>query len=156
MTPAQLSALKTALLADADSAVAAAVAARNDTEIARLYNLSSTFIVWRTRVPMAEYRAAITWTEVDALSVGKARIWEWMTGGQTLELDASDVAVRQGIADAWASNSTTRPALLAVGKRAATKAEAVFATGTGTTGTPGALVWEGTVNINDIGAAFNG
>ena len=35
-------------------------------------------------------------------------------------------------------------------KRAATRGEALFATGTGTSGTPGSLVWEGTVTRETI------
>jgi hypothetical protein len=37
----------------------------------------------------------------------------------------------------------------------ATVAESAFADGTGTTGQPGNLGWEGEVNINDIGQMWN-
>ena len=39
--------------------------------------------------------------------------------------------------------------------RLATVAETAFTTGTGTAGQPGLLGWEGSVNINDIGAMWN-
>lgn len=155
LTTAQRATLKAMILADTDPAVQAALAIRNDTEMARLYNLPGTFIVWRTSIPVAEYREAVTWTEVDALTVGKARIWEWITSNMTLPLDASKSGVRQGLADCWAANSTTRPALLAVAKRAATKAEQLFATGVGTTNNPGTLVFDGQISIEDVGRALN-
>lgn len=153
---AQLATLRTALLADTDPAVAAAVSARNDTEVARLYKLDSAFWVWRTSIPAEEYREAIVWTEVDGLQVGKARIWEWVTAQMTMPLDASKANVRQGLADCWSAQSSTRPALLAIAKRFANKAEAVFATGTGTEANPGTLTFEGEITIEDVGRALNG
>lgn len=155
MTPEQLAALKATILADTDPAVIGARAIRNDTELARLYNFASTFIVWRTSVPVSEYRDALDWTAVDGLTAGKARIWSWLTGDNTLPLEPHKTAVRQGLADCWGAASATGVALQAVAKRAATKAEAIFATGTGTTVSPGQLGWEGTVTIADIGAAMN-
>lgn len=156
LTPEQRAVLRTAILSDTDAAVIAARTVRNDTELARLYNLPGTFIVWRSSIPVAEYREAVTWTEVDALTVGKARIWEWLTGNMVLPLDASKAGVRQGLADCWGAATTTRGALLAIAKRSATKAEQLFASGTGTAGAPGTLVFEGFVTIEDVGRALNG
>ena len=155
LTTVQRTTLADALRADTDPDVVAALAIRNDTELTRLYNLSSTFVVWRTNVPVAEYRDALTWTEVDGLTAGKARIWEWVTGLMTMPLQANKLAVRQGLADCWAANSTTRASLLAVAKRFATKTEKLFTTGTGTTATPGDLVVEGTLTTEDVGRALN-
>ena len=155
LTTEQRTTLAAALRADTDPDVVAALAIRNDTELTRLYNLPSTFVVWRTNVPVNEYRDALTWTEVDGLTTGKARIWEWVTGQMTLPLQANKLAVRQGLADCWAANSTTRASLLAVAKRFATKTEALFTTGTGTTATPGDLVAEGTLTTEDVGRALN-
>ena len=155
MTPEQLTILAAAIRADTDPAVIAALDIRNDVLLAELYNAATTFIVWRTNIPPSEYREAITWTEVDALTTGsKYRIWEWLTMNMTAPIDASKTNVRQGLADCWASNSTTRANLLTIAKRAATKAERLFATGTGTTATPGVLGWEGTVTYTDIGIAL--
>lgn len=155
MTPAQLTTLAAAIRADTDPAVIAALAIGNVTGLVALYNDASTFIVWRSSIPVEEYRDAITWTEVDALTTGsKYRIWEWLTGNMTLPLEPSKATVRAGLADCWASNTTTRTNLLAISKRAATKAEKVFATGTGTTASPGALGWEGLLTIEDVGVAL--
>ena len=154
MTPEQMTYLAAAIRADTDPAVVAALAIRNDVLLAELYNAASTYIVWRTAVTPDQYREAIVWTEVDALTAGKARIWEWITQSMTAPLNAASANVRQGLMDCWASNTTTRTQLTAVAKRAATKAEKLFATGTGTTATPGVLGWEGTLSYTDIGVAL--
>jgi len=155
LTDAQLATLAAAIAADTDPEVIDALAIRNDTLLAQIYNGPSTFVVWRTNVPVDEYRDALTWTEVDTMTAGKARIWEWITGDMQLPLEPHKDAIRQGLADTWGSNTTTRPALIAVSKRFATLCEALFCTGTGTDATPGLLTFEGPVTIQDIGAALN-
>jgi hypothetical protein len=155
MTPAQLTTLAAAIRADTDPAVVAALDIRNDVLLQDLYNAASTFIVWRSTIPVEEYRNAITWTEVDALTTGsKYRIWEWMTGNMTLPLESGKSSVRTGLADCWGVSTTTRAALLTLAKRPATKAEKLFVTGTGTTATPGALGWEGRVTYTTVGIAL--
>ena len=151
----QRATLAAAIRADTDPGVVAALAIRNDTELTRLYNLPGDFVVWRSSVLAAEYRTAVTWTEVDALTAGKARIWEWVTSGMTLPLDPSDATVRQGLADCWGPLTATRAALLAVAKRAASKAERLYTTGTGETGTPGTMGWEGPLSLSDVSDALN-
>jgi len=155
LTTAQLATLKAAILADPDAAVIAARAIRNDTEVARLYNLASTFVVWRTAVPPEDYRQSVVWTEVDALTVGKARIWEWLTSNMSMAFDPSKANVRTGLSDCWAVNTTTRTQLIALSKRFATKGEKVFAAGTGSDATPGALVFEGEIGFMDVAQALN-
>lgn len=157
LTSAQLATLKAAILADTDPAVIAARSIRNDTEVARLYNLASSpaFIVWKTAVPPEDYRESVVWTEVDTLTVGKARIWEWLTGLMALPFNPSKANVRTGIADCWAVGTTTRTQLLALAKRTATKAEKLYATGTGTDATPGTLTFEGALGFMDVAEALN-
>jgi hypothetical protein len=154
LTAAQETTLAAAIKANADCA--AWLPTRIDSEIAAYYNGASTFVVWRSSIPVEEYREAIVWTEVDALTTGsKYRIWEWMTGDFTLPIEPSKANVRAGLADCWASNTTTRANLLAIAKRNATKAERLFVTGTGTTATPGTLGWEGTLSVDDVSRALN-
>ena len=155
MTPEQRATLAAAIRADTDQAVVAALDIRNDVLLAELYNAASTYYVWRSAIPVDEYRDALVWTEVDGLTAGKARIWEWVTGQMTLPLQADKTAVRQGLADCWAANTTTRQQLLSISKRFASKAEKLFATGTGTDASPGLLGWEGTVTYTDVGIALN-
>ena len=72
----------------------------------------------------------------------------------TLPIDASKANVRAGLADVWPVG-TTRTQLLAACKRFATQAEALFVSGTGTTGTPGLLGWEGQLGHWDVSKALN-
>lgn len=155
LTTAQQTTLAQHIRASTDPRVVAALPTRVDTVIADVYNESTSFWVWRTELPVEEYRLALTWTEVDALTAGKARIWEWLTGNMTLPIDPSRTAVRQGLADCWASNTTTRAALTAAGKRRAGLAESLFVSGTGTEATPGLLGVEGPVTLQDISACLN-
>ena len=181
MTPAQLQTLKAAVLASVDPAVQAAGASRNDTELARLLNLPSTFYVWRSTVPADEVADAILWdrlTPADApdgsaiqtnrlllcqskqinlqvLLQGRDSIG---TGRANLRAGLSDALqnVPSGIGGAtqdagWAGASRVKATIT----RLATVAERVFATGTGTTGIPGNLVFEGELNVNGIGEMWN-
>lgn len=154
LTTAQLTTLAAAIAAEADAEFVALRNAGATGAMAEWLNQDSTFVVWRSEVSVDEYRDALVWTEVDALTAGKARIWEWVTGQMTLPLQASKAPVRQGLADCWASNTTTRTNLLAVAKRPASKAEALFASGTGTTASPGNLGWEGPLRNEDVVAAL--
>lgn len=155
LTAEQLAILKTNIESSTDQEIIDALAIRNDNAIAEYYNRESTFVVWRSRVSVEEYRDALVWTEVDQLTTGAARIWDWITAHMQLPIESGKPEIRQGIADAWGSNTTTRANLLAVAKRLATKAEALFSTGTGTDANPGGLVFEGTLTSNDIARALN-
>lgn len=155
LTNAQYTTLANHIRANIEPEVVAALAIRNDTELAKLYNLDTDFYVWKTSITPDEYRGAMVWTEVDTLNAGNARIWEWVTNYFTGNLDASDANVRQGIADAFGAGTTTRANLLALGKRLASLYEEVFATGTGTEATPGTMVLQGPVTTKIIGKALN-
>jgi len=155
LTDAQYTTLANHIRANIEPEVVAALAIRNDTELAKLYNLDTDFYVWKTSITPDEYRGAVVWTEVDTLNAGNARIWEWVTNYFTGNLDASDANVRQGIADAFGAGTTTRANLLALGKRLASLYEEVFATGTGTEATPGTMVLQGPVTTKIIGKALN-
>lgn len=115
--------------------------------------------VWRTNVPSVEYRGAsgIVWTEVDGLTVGKARIFEWLTGQLTLPINASDPNVRAGIANAFGNTSTTATNLTTMGRRRARRIEKLLAvaspnaSGTrGSTANPDTLTFEGTIPYTDV------
>lgn len=102
------------------------------------------YIVWRTNMTIAECNQVMVWTEIDGLTVGKARIWEWMRSMGTL--DASQTNIRQGFSDAFTTATATKAAITALAKRQATRAEKKLATGTGTTATPAILVFEGQID----------
>lgn len=176
MTPAQLQTLKAAVLADP----ALVAIGRNDTEMARVLNLPSTFAVWRIDVPTSELVGAIklaNFTPLDApddtmLYNNRCAICELKQNNIRLLLQrdfitAQKLSTRQDLTDALtnvpagAGGVAVDAGWLGAGKvkatitRFATVAEKVFATGTGTGPSPGDLGWEGQVSINDIGAMWN-
>ena len=113
---------------------------------------SPDYIVWRTNVPVEEIMGnGFVWTAVDTLAAGKARIWEWMT--QLGYINPSKVNVRQGVADAFGANSAMTNGIIPHCKRKATRAEKLFATGTGTDSSPATMTFEGMLNWQDIDAA---
>lgn len=155
MTPEQLTTLRAAVLADPTlSAVG-----RNDTELARLLNLPTTFVCWRTSVPKDEIMFnGFDWVLVDNLSIGKARIWDWLFDNAQSAINPNKPNVRAGIAECWkgtAAMLAQQTAILGHCKRAATRAEQILASGTGTDATPGSFGFEGQLSINDIGAIWN-
>jgi hypothetical protein len=157
LTTAQLTTLKAAILAETDATFVDYRSQGATGAMANWLNqiTNPAWIVWRTDVSPNEYRDAITWTEVDALTTGsKYRIWEWLTMSMTAPIDFSRLNVRQGLQDCWASNTTTRASLLVVAKRTATRAEKLFSTGTGTTATPATLGFEGSLSPDDIVSAL--
>jgi len=159
MTPQQLATLKTFVLASQDAEIQAAASTRNDTELARLLNLPSTTIIWRSSVPQDEImQNGFDWVRVDNLSIGKARIWEWLFKNEQSVINPSKANVRAGIDECWkgtAADLAVRAAIYVHCKRTATVAESAFATGTGTDQTPAVTSFEGEITIGDIGAMWS-
>ena len=180
LTTAQLTTLKAFVQASADAGIIAAAQSRNDTELARLLNLPSTFSVWRSTTPAASILDVVVWssfTPTDApdgnaiytnrvLVCGLKRDNLWLllardsvpTATANAQKTLSDALqnVPGGAAGAlldagWLGAGKVKAAIT----RLATVAETAFTTGTGTAGQPGQLGWEGTVTIDDIGTMWN-
>lgn len=153
LTDAQHQALADHIRANTDPDVVAALAIRNDTELARLYNLDSAEIVWRSSMTRSDLKMAFDWSEVvTGLSATDWQAWGELTADGSI--DPSDANVRAGFAAIFKSPlTTTRNALLAAAKRAASVYESVYTSGTN--GTPGTLVVEGPVTIAIIGKTLN-
>ena len=160
LTPAQLATLKTYILSQPD------LTAQPNTPdgafaISGLLNSASSpaYIVWRTDVSADEImRNGMDWARVDNLSVGKARIWDWMT--RLGQFDASRVNIRAGIDAAWvgtAADPAVRAVVYTHCKRNATRGEAVFATGTGSDASPATMAAgaEGTLSYQEVLTARN-
>lgn len=147
LTSQQITALKAA--AAADPTAAALMTSADDVGLAAWFNAAdpSACIVWRHDMSIAEANAALVWTEVDALTVGKARIWEWMHG--LAVLDARQANVRQGLADAFANATATRAALTALAKRSASRAEKALASGACTNAAPSIMTFVGQLSYAD-------
>lgn len=126
-------------------------------EIANRLNLvaSPAYVVWRTDVAVDEVmRNGMDWTRVDNLSVGKARIWDWMTRIGTF--NPSKLNVRAGIDATWvgtASDLAVRDAVYVHCKRSATVLEKIFAVGAGTTLSPSTMAVEGLIGYSEVFAA---
>jgi hypothetical protein len=154
LTQEQLATLKAAILADG-ALSAFPMNSDGDYEIARELNKEATpaYVVWRSSVPLDEImRNGMDWTRVDNLSVGKARIWDWLSRLGTI--NAAQPNVRAGIDAAWvgtAADLAVRAAIYTHCKRNATRAEALLATGAGSDASPGTMGWEGNLTYWDVG-----
>lgn len=130
-------------------------------EIATLLGLPAapTFIVWKSSVTQDEImQNGFDWLRVDNLSVGKARIWEWMFNNAERAINPSKANVRAGIEETWkgtAPDLAVRAAVYVHCKRLATRVEKVFATGTGSDAEPATLTHEGPVSYQDVFDARN-
>lgn len=122
--------------------------------------------VWKTAVYQDEImQNGFDWVQVDNLTVGKARIWEWMFDNQQNAINPSKLNVRAGIDEAW--KGTT--AMLAVRaqvythcKRLTTRLEKLFSTGTGSDAVPATLgigldsYIEGEISVVEVQTAMMG
>lgn len=164
LTTPQLQTLKAAILAD--PVLAPLFIDNSDalTTIAVAFNqlASPAFKVWKSSVSTDEImRNGFDWTRVDNLTVGKARIFEWMM--RTGTLNPSQANVRAGVEAAFSVEVGDRPNRQAIYdhcQRDATRAEKLFATGSGTASTdhgvgPATMVIEGSLSAADISNARN-
>lgn len=151
LTTAQLQILKADILADPQ------FAGKFAEDIAHVYNIVVVpdWIVWKTAVIVDEImRNGMDWARVDNLSVGKARIWDWM--GRLGQFDASKPNIRAGIDAAWVGTTAdlaVRAMVYTHCKRAATRAEKLLSTGTGTTASPATMRFEGVLTYQHVEAA---
>lgn len=160
LTPEQRTTLAAHIRANTDQAVVDALAARNDTELTRLYNLDSAMYVWRSSVPLDEITSSedFDWVEVDNLTSGKARIWEWLFANSQRAINATLPNIRAGIAECWkgtAAKLAVQAAVLAQCKRFARLAESLYVTGAGTANDPALLTVSGAISTEDVGRALN-
>jgi hypothetical protein len=115
---------------------------------------SPAYTLWRTSVTQDEImQNGFDWTRVDNLSVGKARIWEWMFDNQEVIINPSKANVRAGIDAVWvgtAADLAVRAAVYVHCKRLASVFEKVFATGVGSDANPALLTVEGPLSWNEL------
>lgn len=155
LTTAQQQALKAHVQADPVLSLIAP-SADNAYAIADALNADAPgpFIVWRSSVLQDEImQNGFDWVQVDNLSVGKARIWEWLFSNEARTFNPSKANVRAGIDEYWkgtAAMLAVRDAVYAHCKRAASVAEKVLATGTGTTVSPALMAFEGRLTHTDV------
>lgn len=157
LTAQQKATLKADVLADPAMASLPNTSAGN-AQIAAMYAALAdpTFTVWKSLVSIDEImNNGFDWTRVDNATVGKARIWEWMT--RQGYINPSKANVRAGINEAWAGTGAEqvahRAGIFAHLHRPANRLEKLFATGTGTVASPAVMGYEGTISSDDIETA---
>lgn len=127
--------------------------------IAVLYNAdaSPAFIVWRSIVPLTQVGSAFDAAELATRSTADSTRLQVIAAYLPAGVNASLAGVRQFFDDVFsgAGGLTTRTNLAAVWKRSARRIEKLFATGTGSTGSPATLVVEGTITGAQILEARN-
>jgi hypothetical protein len=95
----------------------------------------------------------MVWTEFIGRSAGERDAWQFMLSNGFI--NAADANVRQGIQDIFSGpgGAGSRASLVQIAKRSATRAEKLFAIGTGTDVSPGTMVIEGSLGFQDVQAA---
>jgi hypothetical protein len=158
MTPAQLQTLRTAIDAETDPSFVTARTLGQTSLMAGFYNADSAFIVRRKRVNSAEIGPVLNYVAVSSLTTANRD-----RATTFLMLNPENFEPTADVESYWdttfggalgGQGQATRDALSALWRRAATRGEALYATGTGTTATPGTLVFEGTISDANIGAAL--
>jgi hypothetical protein len=162
LTPAQQATLQTDILVTHQAEFAAMVAAADHQLIADAYNLAQTpdYWAWKTLLSHAECVGVTSvdgtnwsWPLYHAQPEEKRDGWKLMFAparqGDPPSINASLPNIRQGIADIFPAGAQ-RTHLLAIARRKALRIERLFATGTGSTASPGVLTFEGTLTYLDI------
>jgi hypothetical protein len=150
LTSAQKQTLKAAILAD--PAISQTFTDGNLQGVADYYNAlaSPAFIVWRTDVPTKDVKKALVWTEYVGRSAGERDAFALMISNGIV--NAADTNIRAGFNDIFSGPSgvNTRAALVAIAKRSATRAEQLFATGTGSDAVPATMTVEGSISYTEL------
>jgi hypothetical protein len=126
-------------------------------EIAKAMNLAASpaFTVWKTNVPIVKVGEAFSASELAGLtSLNHTRLQTlaiYLTAG----VNPSLPSIRSFFDDIFsgAGGVNTRAALLALWKRLATRAEKLFASGTGSDAVPATMAVEGALTFRDVEAA---
>lgn len=152
LTPAQIQTLKTALLAETDPTFVALRTAGATYAMTDWYNSASTFIVWRVDVTADEIGNAWVGTDIDGMSALNMQRLQLLLSSSSGLFDMSRADRRAGFENPFGTNQNngSRVAMRAAWKRAATRFERLFTTGTGTDATPGLLVVTGPLSETDL------
>lgn len=151
LTDAQKVTLKADILANADTLAAYEIG--NLDALEKLYNAAASpaFIVWKGTLTSQEARAAISGgdglAQLDNLTAGKRDSLFWLFNDTTYP---GNEAQRAAIVNLCGTQNTLKAAILAAQKRAATRLEKLFATGTGSDASPATLSVDGQVGYQEF------
>ena len=161
LTTEQLHVFRAALLAETDPDLVFRRDNGQAGRVAEWYNQvgANAPIVWKTSLQLEEITSnGFDWVRVDNLSVGKARIWEWMFGSEDNSINPSKPNIRAGIAEVWkgtAADLAVQATVLNHCKRGTSRIEALFAVGAGTAAAPATMGFEGLLTEMDISLAVS-
>ena len=153
LTTAQETALAAHIRASQSAEVVAALAIRNDVELARLYNLASASDAWKVAMSGRDLFEATDVTKFDGLTAGKRDAWRLLLN--FAPVDMTRQKNRKAAQDVWGNSDSV--AVLQACIRKATVAEAALGGNSATTNTVSALKlnWEGTLSTDDVSYALN-
>lgn len=162
----QVLTLRQWLAASADPEVVAFLAASspNVQAMAAWFDAPSAFVAWRSLVTEHAITSEVSstgttwsWPAYIARTQAERDGWARMFNG-TYTINPGLANVRQGFADIFSGSANSAPAqrahLSAICKRFASRGEAIFASGAGTTATPGTLGYEGDITEHDVARAI--
>jgi hypothetical protein len=156
LTSAQIATLRADILAD-PTLTAIPAGSDGDFTIAAIYNtiFTPSWWVYKSSVPVADVKDALNYTTYIGRSVAEREAFTFMLSNHVIAPNRPNI--RQGINDIFSGSGATpvaqRAAFDVLFRREATRAEKLFATGTGTTVSPGTMTVEGAISYQDVGAA---
>lgn len=153
LTDAQKQTLKADILVNPDAMAFYSIG--DNQRLAALYNqLAPPFTVWKTNTPIPQIGDNIVATELDGMTqVNLTRLQtviQLSVNGYNFSLPdrRSFFSINGNTAEgifSGAGGTNSRPKLLALAKRIATRAEKLFATGPGTDPAPATMTFEGAI-----------
>lgn len=154
----QLQTLKAAILAETDPAFVLARTQGQTSVMRDFFNANSTFVVRKKLVNSKDIGPVLNYVAVSNLTtINRDRATTFVILNPDTFAPTADVEAYWDTTFAGAlggQGQATRDALVALWRRFATRFERLFATGTGTSVAPGAIVVEGPITDADIGAAL--
>lgn len=152
LTAAQFTTVRAAVCADVATARPLLQAGDVPALKAWLNASSGTFTVWKSKVSIEEVGDNIVGTELAGLSSLNTTRLQAIIMLSPNGVNPSKGDRRAFFDDVFSGTggALTRPKLLLLWKRIATRVERVFATGTGTDAVPATLTWEGALSDNDV------
>lgn len=155
LTNAQLATLKADIAAD-PALAAKPMTSAGAQEIADAYNLTvPAWIVWKPNVPTLQIGAVVSYVAVAAMTTAnldRVRTFYVMNPDS---FDPSRSDIRTYMSDTFSGalggqGQASRDALEALYRRAATRAEKLYSTGTGSTASPATLTFSGSITGADV------
>lgn len=159
LTSAQLTVLKTAILAETDPTFVTLRQTNDETGMANWYNIDSGFVVRRSSVLSSSIGPVLNYVAVSSLTTANRDrattfiLLNPVSFSPTVDIESYWETTFAGALGGEGAN--TRAALQALWRRTVNRVERLFCTGTGTQGTPGLLGdFEGTIRAQDISDAL--